>query len=118
MSGLPGRALAQKSTTGNWIGPIPMGRIWNNPNVATTNARATHLTVLRRQTAQGDSTLIVHWHDYDVIRAWRYDIGSGGAVGFDTARARILSNPVQNEFCAGHVNLHDGRFLVVGGTAP
>jgi len=111
-------ANAGKATTGNWIGPFSMG---HTPANTFTGARATHLSILRRQTAYGDSTLVVHWHDKDKIRVWTYAYGADGSFLADTtntARARILSNPVHNVFCAGHVNLLDGRLLIVGGTAP
>lgn len=111
-------AHAGKATTGNWIGPFSMGHTPANPY---TEARATHMTILRRQTTYGDSTLVVHWHDRSKVRAWTYSYGADGTFLADTtntARARILSDPVHNVFCSGHVNLLDGRLLVVGGTAP
>ncbi len=110
-----GPTHAGHATTGRWIGPISMGRVKTG---AEFKVRATHAAVLSRRTAAGDSTLIVHWHDKDTLRVWRYDYNPQGGFSADTTFARLLSPPAQNEFCSGHASLHDGRLLVAGGTAP
>lgn len=62
------------STTGRWIGPFSMDRL---PSGTEQPVRATHATVLRRQAAAGDSTLVVHWHEANLARERN---GSEGAV--------------------------------------
>ena len=86
----------------------------------TLGTRATHMGLLRRQTASGqDSSLVIHWHDRDSVHVWLYDFADVDTLKPQSQRlprTYLLSTPDHNIFCSAHCTLHDGRLLIVGGT--
>ena len=102
-----------------WAGPDTEGR-WLGPY--QTPARGTHSVLLRRRTAQGDSSLVLFWHYSFDVRAWPYTPNSSGdtlatALGVGSSFNVRPDTSSIDIFCAGHATLDDGKLFIASGTA-
>ena len=96
---------------GKWTTPDP--NTWDSFDGTgkLLNGGSTHMALLR---GKGDSTWIVHWHDFT-----DYQLTGARLTLIRPMTDTIVScavPEVERLFCSGHTTTRDGRLLVVGGT--